>query len=102
MGRRCAVSGYPSPQPRTGGTEMKRDLRALVAAGSVWFALSAPEPSLAQKPGGILRMYSPDSPASMSILEEATVFAEGPMMGVFNNLVMYDQNVQQTSLSSIL
>jgi hypothetical protein len=31
-------------------------------------------------------MYSPDSPASMSIHEEATVFAEGPMMGVFNNL----------------
>jgi len=35
-------------------------------------------------------MYSPDSPASMSIHEEATIFAEGPMMGVFNNLVMYD------------
>jgi peptide/nickel transport system substrate-binding protein len=76
---------------------MKRDLRALVAAGSVWFALSAPQPSLAQKPGGILRMYSPDSPASMSILEEATVFAEGPMMGVFNNLVIYDQHVPQNS-----
>jgi peptide/nickel transport system substrate-binding protein len=42
--------------------------------------------AFAQKQGGILRMYSPDSPASMSILEEATVFAEGPMMGVFNNL----------------
>jgi peptide/nickel transport system substrate-binding protein len=38
----------------------------------------------------------------MSILEEATVFAEGPMMGVFNNLVMFDQNVQQSGLSSIV
>jgi peptide/nickel transport system substrate-binding protein len=47
-------------------------------------------------------MYSPDSPASMSILEEATVFAEGPMMGVFNNLVMFDQRVKQNSLSSIV
>jgi hypothetical protein len=35
----------------------------------------------------------------MSILEEATVFAEGPMMGVFNNLVMFDQHVKQNSLS---
>ncbi len=47
-------------------------------------------------------MYSPDSPASMSILEEATVFAEGPMMGVFNNLVMFDQHVKQNSLQSIV
>ena len=47
-------------------------------------------------------MYSPDSPASMSVLEEATVFAEGPMMGVFNNLVMYDQHVPQNSLQSIV
>jgi hypothetical protein len=31
----------------------------------------------------------------MSIHEEATVFAEGPMMGVFNNLVMLDQHVPQ-------
>jgi hypothetical protein len=29
----------------------------------------------------------------MSIREEAMVFAEGPMMGVFNNLVIYDQHV---------
>ena len=57
-------------------------IAALLFAGPVW----------AQKPGGILRMYSPDSPASMSIHEEATVFAEGPMMGVFNNLVMYKQD----------
>jgi peptide/nickel transport system substrate-binding protein len=56
----------------------------------------------AQKQGGILQMYSPDSPASMSIHEEATVFAEGPMMGVFNNLVMYDQHVPQNSLQSIV
>ena len=36
------------------------------------------------------------------LLEEATVFAEGPMMGVFNNLVMYDQHVPQNSLLSIV
>ena len=43
-----------------------------------------------------------DSPASMSIHEESTVFAEGPMMGVFNNLVMFDQQVKQNSLESIV
>src|SRR5260221_2017245 len=50
----------------------------------------------------VSKMYSPDTPASMSIHEEATVFAEGPMMGVFNNLVMYDQHVPQNSLQSIV
>jgi hypothetical protein len=34
-------------------------------------------PALAQKAGGILKMYSPDSPASMSIHEQATFVAEG-------------------------
>src|SRR5215472_16409361 len=38
----------------------------------------------------------------MSILEEGTVYAEGPMMGVFNNLVMFDQQVKQNSLESIV
>ena len=47
-------------------------------------------------------MFSLDSPASMSILEEATRAAEQPMMGVFNNLVMYDQHVAQNSLDSIV
>ena len=65
-------------------------------------AISASGTAFAQKRGGILRMYTPDSPASMSILEEATVFAQGPMMGVFNNLVMFDQHVPQNSLQSIV
>jgi peptide/nickel transport system substrate-binding protein len=68
-------------------------------AGALLIALLGGGPAFAQKPGGILKMYSPDSPASMSIHAEATVFAEGPMMGVFNNLVMYDQHVPQTSYS---
>jgi len=66
------------------------NLRAGATAGALLVALFGSEAGWAQKPGGILKMYSPDSPASMSIHEEATVFAEGPMMGVFNNLVIYD------------
>src|ERR1700738_259498 len=81
---------------------MKRDLRALAAAGALLTVRAPADAAFAQKQGGILRMYSPDSPASMSIHEEATIFAEGPMMGVFNNLVMYDQYVPQNSLQSIV
>jgi len=77
-------------------------LQAAAAASVVLIAMSAGGTAFAQKQGGILRMYSPDSTASMSILEEATVFAEGPMMGVFNNLVMFDQNVPQSGLGSIV
>ena len=38
----------------------------------------------------------------MSIHEEATISADAPMMGVFNNLVMYDQHVPQNSLQTIV
>ena len=72
------------------------------------FAIAAPMliasagPALAQKSGGLLRSYSIDSPASMSIHEEATIYALRPVMGVFNNLVMYDQHVKQNSITSIV
>src|SRR4051794_8107763 len=59
-------------------------------------------PAFAQKPGGILKLYFFDSPASMSIHEEATIAGQGPMMGVFNNLVMYDQHKAQTSIDTIV
>src|SRR5947208_7493996 len=72
-----------------------------LAASTVFLCLAA-SPALAQKSGGILRLSHFDSPASMSILEEATRAAEQPMMGVFNNLVMYDQHVAQASLQTIV
>ena len=59
-------------------------------------------PAAAQKSGGILRLSHFDSPASMSILEESTRAAEQPMMHVFNNLLMYKQDVAQASLQSIV
>jgi len=63
-------------------------LRCVMAVGALVTAISAAAPALAQKQGGILRLSHFDSPASMSILEESTVAALRPMMGVFNNLVM--------------
>src|SRR5438552_10904270 len=56
----------------------------------------------AEKQGGILKSYSIDSPASLSIHEEVTIYALRPAMGVFNNLVMYDQHVKQNSMASIV
>ena len=38
----------------------------------------------------------------MSIHEESTITAGIPMMGVFNNLVVFDQHVPQNSLASIV
>src|SRR5579862_3804566 len=58
--------------------------------------------AVAQKQGGVLKMPHGDSPASMSILEESTIVAEGPMMAVFNNLVMFDQHVAQNSMADIV
>jgi len=81
---------------------MKRSPRGVVAAVALLGASLATTPVVAQKAGGILKMFSPDSPASMSILEEATAFSQRPMMAVFNNLVIYDQGVKQNSLASIV
>jgi len=58
--------------------------------------------ALAQKSDGILRVAHFDSPASVSLLEESTVAVNRPMMGVFNNLVMYKQDVPQNSPRSIV
>jgi peptide/nickel transport system substrate-binding protein len=81
---------------------MKRDLRVLATAGTLLFASSAAHPGFAQKPGGILRSPFFDSPASMSLHEESTFAANRPMMGVFNNLVLFDQHVAQNSPRSIV
>ena len=81
---------------------MKRELRALAAAGSLSLALSAADAAFAQKQGGILKIGHFDSPASMSMLEESTAAVNRPMMGVLNNLVMYKQDVPQNSPQSIV
>ena len=58
--------------------------------------------TFAEKPAGVLRLSHFDSPASMSILEESTRAALQPMMGVFNNLVMYDQHIAKSSLETVV
>jgi peptide/nickel transport system substrate-binding protein len=56
----------------------------------------------ALKRGGVLRIYQYDSPASMSIHEEAFNSAQNPMMAVFNNLVLFDQSVPQNRMDTII
>src|SRR3954449_10879330 len=75
---------------------------ALALASLLLGITAAAAPGLAQKSGGILHVPNLDSPASMSIHEEATVVAEGPMMPVFNNLVLFDQHVAKNSLDTIV
>src|ERR1700736_3504432 len=81
---------------------MKRCFRVLAMAGGMLITMFAAAPTFAQKPGGILKLSHFDSPASMSILEESTRAALQPSMGIFNNLVMYKQDVPQTSLASVV
>jgi peptide/nickel transport system substrate-binding protein len=81
---------------------MKLSHRPAGLAFSVAVLLSLAGPALAQKAGGILHIYHRDSPASMSIHEEATFSTLIPVMGVMNNLVMYDQHKAQNSLEAII
>ncbi|MDI1286833.1 MAG: ABC transporter substrate-binding protein [Reyranella sp.] len=61
----------------------------------------AATPALAQKSGGTLKMYFQDNPPSASIHEEATTSTVVPFMGLYNNLVLFDQQIPQNSLSTI-
>src|SRR6516225_3609715 len=81
---------------------MKRELRALAAAGSLSLAFFATDGAFAQKAGGILKIGHFDSPASMSMLEESTQAVNRPMSGVFNNLVIFNQDEAQNTPESIV
>ncbi|MBV8407787.1 MAG: ABC transporter substrate-binding protein [Alphaproteobacteria bacterium] len=80
---------------------MELGLRSLVAGLALVAGFSVAGTALAQKSGGILRVYHRDSPASMSIHEEATNSVSIPMMAVFNNLVLFDQHEAQNRLDTI-
>src|SRR3982074_16670 len=81
---------------------MIRSGRIMAAAVGLVLAIGAGDTALAQKQGGILKIYHRDSPASMSIHEEGSYSVMTPMMPVFNNLVLFDQHVSQNSLKPIV
>src|SRR5437899_9698791 len=78
-----------------------RSMRVVGAAALSLLAVSG-FADAADKQGGILRVYHRDSPASASIHEEATYSVNVPFMPVFNNLVIYRQDVAQNSMDSIV
>ena len=81
---------------------MAHNLRAAAMAAALLILISGGGEAFAQKAGGVLKIYHFDSPASLSLHEEVTYAALGPAMGLFNNLVMFDQHVPQASLQSIV
>ena len=85
-----------------GQKKMAIIMRCLMAVGTLVIATAATAPAFAEKQGGVLKLSHFDSPASMSILEEATRATVQPMMGVFNNLVLYDQHIAQSSLETVV
>jgi peptide/nickel transport system substrate-binding protein len=76
-------------------------MRMLFALAGGVLAFAASE-AAAQQSGGILRITHRDSPASMSIHEEGTISVVLPMMGVFNNLVVFEPHKPQNSLEGIV
>jgi len=78
-----------------------RGVRALAAVMLSLLAVSTAA-TAEPKQGGILRMYHRDSPGSASIHEGATYSINVPFMPVFNNLVIYKQDVAQNSMASIV
>ena len=79
---------------------MPGSIRALALASCALCCLSA-DPALAQQSGGVLKFFHRDSPASASIHEEATISTVAPIMGVFNNLVLFKQDEKQNRFDLI-
>src|SRR6266536_6656805 len=74
----------------------------LLAAAALIAAIGANDGVLGQTRGGVLKLADPGSPANMSMLELPTIQGEMPMMGVFNNLIVFDQHKPQVSLDTIV
>src|SRR5258708_9624804 len=80
-----------------------RSVQPLAAAVALsLLAISSIALAAEPKQGGIFRIYHRDSPGSASIHEGATYSVNVPFMPVFNNLVVYKQDVAQNSMDSIV
>ena len=76
--------------------------RTIVAALLILSATCSAGLTVEPKQGGVLRIYHRDSPGSASIHEGATYSINAPFMPVFNNLVIYKQDVPQNSMDFIV
>ena len=74
----------------------------ILISGMMAALLCSSEAALAQKSGGVLRMFHRDNPPGMSIHEESTASTVVPLMPVFNNLVLFHQGTAQNSDKSVV
>src|SRR6516164_9448521 len=81
---------------------MTRSLGTFVMVGASLAVIFGSAAALAQKQGGILRVHALDSPPSLSMHEEADAVPARATMGLFNNLVMFDQHAKQNNMQSIV
>jgi ABC-type transport system substrate-binding protein len=91
-----------TPKVKRKERDMTRSLGRIAMVGvllGVIFGSAAP---LAQKQGRVLRVHALDSPPSLSMLEEADAVPARATMGLFNNLVMFDQHAKQNNMQSII
>ena len=86
-----------SPKPRLDTRALgRKTMRPMILTGGLVAALVLSSGvALAQKSGGVLKMYHRDNPPSASIHEEATNSTVLPFMSLFNNLVLYDQQAAE-------
>jgi len=81
---------------------MNRPLPRFAATAAALLISLVSVGTLAQKPGGVLKMPNFASPASMSIHEEITRAAINALMPVFNNLVLFDQHQAQNTIDTVV
>src|SRR5664279_2152320 len=79
-----------------------RSVRAFAVAVLAVLAVSDPALAAEPKQGGVLRIYHRDSPGGASIHEGATYSLNVPFMPIYNNLVIYNQNIAQNSFDTII
>jgi peptide/nickel transport system substrate-binding protein len=89
------------PDERGRKTLTPRVRRALAQGVLLATGVSATS-ALAQKQGGVLRVHAGDSPPSLSMHEEVDAVPARATMGLFNNLVMFDQHIKQNNMQSIV
>ncbi|QQS11203.1 MAG: peptide ABC transporter substrate-binding protein [Rhodospirillales bacterium] len=80
---------------------MRNWLVTTAAIGAALAAACLGGAASAQKSGGTLRMYFHDNAPSGSIHEEATNSTVVPFMPVYNNLVLFDQQVARNSEDTV-
>src|SRR3954471_20825806 len=76
-----------------------RTVNSMRFVATSFFILFTLHSADAEQRGGVLRAYHWANPATMSIHEEGGYSTAVTSMAIFNNLVLYKQDVPQNSLS---